>query len=367
MASAFLATLAMTGPASAATLSEVSTADGTQVRYIAGPGELNFVFPSIWDNKISLQEGINSGVTPVTTITPCEAPPYVPATSPHFDCPATGVTSLYIDLGDQNDQITFGGMGPLGLPVTLKTGDGNDDIYSADKFPDTIDCGPGYDHIRPDPEDTLSNCERVELPEGSSGSRADGRAIGISLDHGALFTNDPQVTVTAYGPDAANAMLLSNDGGFAAASPFSPLGPVADFTWTLAQSGGERLPKIVYARFTGGGVDSSRTFTDDIILDQTPPVIGKVKMHAHILRVLAKDSTSGVAAARYRFAGGEKSAFTKFTAVTRIGGRTPRAVQVRDGAMNVSRWRPVVSRGPAGRAATRRVASGARSDTRPGP
>src|SRR4051812_8950521 len=94
MACALAAALLPAAPASAATLSEVSTADGTQVRYVADPGELNFVYPSVWQGNVSIQEGINYGQTPVRTISPCFAEAPFPAGSPHFDCPATGVTSL---------------------------------------------------------------------------------------------------------------------------------------------------------------------------------------------------------------------------------------------------------------------------------
>jgi hypothetical protein len=40
----------------------------------------------------------------------------------------------------------------------------------------------------------------------------------------------------------------------------------------LKQTGPERLPKIVYVRFLGVGMDT-QNFTDDVILDETPPTL----------------------------------------------------------------------------------------------
>ncbi|MDW5598561.1 putative Ig domain-containing protein [Conexibacter stalactiti] len=96
--------------------------------------------------------------------------------------------------------------------------------------------------------------------------------LGISINDGAIATSNPNVTISLVWPRLAETALLSNDGGFGAAGSTTSLGLVARVPWTLASSGPERLPKIVYLRFRGG--ESGReTYTDDIILDQRPPQV----------------------------------------------------------------------------------------------
>ena len=339
MASVLALLAASAAPASAATLDVVDTPGGKQVRYIAGDGELNQVYLQIYDGKVVVQEGYNYGVVPVTAVSPCEARPYAPASTPQYNCPAVDVTAIYVDLGDQNDTISFGGMGSLGLPVTLKAGDGNDDIFSRDNFADQIDCGSGTDHLRSESTDTAVGCEQIEGGGGGGGTgRADGKPIGVSINGGATFTNSPNVTITAYGPDSATQLLLDNDGGFANALRF----PIVDFRfpWTLNDSGPERLPRTVYARFEGGNLDPSRTLSDDIILDQTAPAVTAARAVGSTVRVAARDRTSGVGALQFK-SRGTISAFRKFAPVTKIRGRMPGFVRVRDRAKNLSRWHSV--------------------------
>jgi hypothetical protein len=115
--------------------------------------------------------------------------------------------------------------------------------------------------------------------------------VGVSINSAALYTRSPDVTLSVVWPEGADTVLVSNDGGFAAAKAF----PVADkISWTLDSSGLERLPKTVCVRFMCTTPDvvglplassstgqlatttcsgSSSSYTDDIILDQTPPVV----------------------------------------------------------------------------------------------
>ena len=94
-------------------------------------------------------------------------------------------------------------------------------------------------------------------------------AVGVSINDGAQYTNDPDVTVFAVWPGFASDALVSNDGGFKTAVNF----PVAEkIPWKLDSSGPERLPKTIYVRFTAG-TQVSETYQDDIILDQTPPKV----------------------------------------------------------------------------------------------
>lgn len=182
---------------------------------------------------------------------------------------------------------------------------------------------------------------------------------GISINRGAQFTNDPEVQVSLAWPERATDARLSNDGGFFNAQSRDLLPEVS---WTLDSSGSERLPKTVYARFQGLGVDPSKTFQDDIILDETAPAIKSVsisgtgggssalarsngdkesrKVKRVNLRVKASDRTSGV---RWIQAGPKKS--TKIKRVKyRRSVRVSLAssglwVRVIDGAGNASRWK----------------------------
>jgi hypothetical protein len=130
--------------------------------------------------------------------------------------------------------------------------------------------------------------------------------LGVTINNGAQYTRDPTVTLNVKAPTNANALLVSNDGGFLAPSTFPAAPTVA---WKLDSSGPERLPKTVYLRFLLGPIVSDN-FTDDIILDEVPPVVtqaalvpaarpGKAARAARLntfgVKVKAKDSNSGVA------------------------------------------------------------------------
>lgn len=138
-------------------------------------------------------------------------------------------------------------------------------------------------------------------------------ATGVSIDEGAYATNNPKVTLDAVWPAGANSLLISNDGGFGTAGSTATLPLAAAVPWTLEQTGPERLPKTVYVRFLGAGIDT-QNFTDDIILDQRPPALESAALlggssaqaasghppHAHLrryhIRVRAKDRIVGVCA-----------------------------------------------------------------------
>ena len=97
--------------------------------------------------------------------------------------------------------------------------------------------------------------------------------VGVSINNGAIATNDPHVQISLVWPAFSLSALLANDGGFGASAATKPLPADGVVDWTLASSGSERQPKVVYVRFRGNGADSNVTFTDDIILDQTAPQV----------------------------------------------------------------------------------------------
>jgi len=95
---------------------------------------------------------------------------------------------------------------------------------------------------------------------------------GLSISGGADYTNDPRVTLNVVAPLGTTSLLVANDGGFTQAQSL-PVSLTGRYPWRLRSTGQERLPKVVYLRFVGGlGIDV-KTFTDDIILDQTKPKV----------------------------------------------------------------------------------------------
>lgn len=90
---------------------------------------------------------------------------------------------------------------------------------------------------------------------------------GISINDGALFTNQTAVTLTMTAPPGTTEMTISNDGGFVGASwePFTSQKP-----WSITSYGTYVLPRVVYAKFKTYG-QISGLYQDDIVLDVTPP------------------------------------------------------------------------------------------------
>lgn len=208
---------------------------------------------------------------------------------------------------------------------------------------------------------------RVNDPPGAP------RLYGVSVDHGALFTNSPDVTLNLVYPGSTTGVVMSNDGGFLTAMA---LDPSPQMRWRLASAGPERLPKTVYVQFLSGPFATDR-FSDDIILDETRPsivsatvrpaapsqpptssaaspartsagsrLLAKTLVQARgsrMLRVRARDNASGVTgiqvsvgvrASRARF-----RPFGRAPVTVRTAGKI--WVRVRDGAGNVSKWKSV--------------------------
>lgn len=160
--------------------------------------------------------------------------------------------------------------------------------------------------------------------------------VGASIEDGAQFTNDPHVMVWLRWPDFTRRATVSNDGGFADAQVF----PVArQIPWTLRSSGPERLPKTIYVRFD----DSTQTFSDDIILDETAPAIQSASIDRDsgdfVLRLSASDRLSGVSRMQVARDRGHPQKWRKFKRKRRVRNGDPVWVRVRDRAGNRSRWR----------------------------
>lgn len=167
---------------------------------------------------------------------------------------------------------------------------------------------------------------------------------GASINQGAQFTNDPHVQISLRWPMFAQNAVVANDGGFfsALAQPVTPT-----LAWTLDSSGPERLPKTIYVRFTGG-TSGPETYQDDIILDQTAPVVeaaavdgaaGAARASAsRALTLTATDATSGVAMLQTQDAAGHPSDWQPFASRVSFTA-LPAQVRVRDAAGNASAWR----------------------------
>jgi|688.fasta_scaffold110550_2 hypothetical protein len=132
--------------------------------------------------------------------------------------------------------------------------------------------------------------------------------VGVSINAAGIYTNSKMVKLSVVWPACTSSVTISNDGGFGSAKSF----PVkSEIDWELVNSGEERLPKTVYVRFGS----TNDTFTDDIILDSTPPSVSTAsgtsavvpsssvtarslasakKKNGVVLRVKASDRLSGI-------------------------------------------------------------------------
>lgn len=92
---------------------------------------------------------------------------------------------------------------------------------------------------------------------------------GLTINDGALFTNQVVVTLTIGAKPLRGGLLMqvSNDGGFAGAEwePYSSCKQ-----WQITEYGSSVIARTVYVRYKDGG-GTSNTYQDDIILDMSPP------------------------------------------------------------------------------------------------
>lgn len=174
-------------------------------------------------------------------------------------------------------------------------------------------------------------------------------AVGVSVNNGAQFTNDPNVSIAVVWPALAKSLTLANDGGFGGSSTFDV---EPQISWLLDSSGPERLPKTVYVRFDGG----TQTFTDDIILDQVPPAVSgatasaatptaaRASAASYKIVVNATDDNSGVGDVQFGASQSSPGAVEPASADgAYVLAALPKFVRVRDRAGNFSAWRAVAT------------------------
>ncbi len=120
---------------------------------------------------------------------------------------------------------------------------------------------------------------------------------GVSINSGSSYTNAKQVLVNVVWPSGATKARISNDGAFDGAKT-KVMSLTPQIQWELDDSVKGVFTKIIYVRFSGSGIDTSKTYSDDIILDTTAPTIeaASVEVNSGNLSVSlkAKDDISGV-------------------------------------------------------------------------
>ena len=120
--------------------------------------------------------------------------------------------------------------------------------------------------------------------------------IGVSIDGGDSFTNSKNVILNLVWPEYATEARISNDGGFSPSKTTTvDLSP--NVKWELDDTAKGVFTKVVYVRFSGIG-DTSRSYTDDIVLDTTAPTIDSSDITAGPdsieLNLKASDDITGV-------------------------------------------------------------------------
>jgi 6-phosphogluconolactonase (cycloisomerase 2 family) len=179
----------------------------------------------------------------------------------------------------------------------------------------------------------------------------------VTIENGARFTNSAQVTVKVTG--VGTSLRLSNDELFAGSA--MRLRADGRYPWTLVDTGLGRDVRRVYVRFTWGGPSFDKPppdLTDDIVLDQRPPVLVSARAARRAeaataaarrarprLLLRARDNRSGVRRVQVTSRRARPGKARRFRR-TLVLARLPRHAWVRvlDGAGNRSRWRRIRER-----------------------
>jgi hypothetical protein len=123
-------------------------------------------------------------------------------------------------------------------------------------------------------------------------------AVGVTVNDAANYTVNAAVTLTISWPKNATQITVSNDGGFSRSSSKTfALSRTID--WKLDDSFKDAIyTKVVYVRFSGSSIDSTRTFSDDIIFDNKSPEVSGTNAVQNgdflFLSIAASDKESGL-------------------------------------------------------------------------
>lgn len=166
----------------------------------------------------------------------------------------------------------------------------------------------------------------------------------ISINDGAIYTNDPNVTVSVTTPPGVASFRLGND---PAVFPFRATRANADghYPWQLSGTGGARDVRRVHVRFTPNESGSGPDLFDDIILDQRPPAVLSAKLSRARLVLRARDNRSGVRGLHITANRKKPGRQRRFSRTVKVNGRARKLyVRVVDGAGNPSKWKTVRAR-----------------------
>jgi 6-phosphogluconolactonase (cycloisomerase 2 family) len=162
----------------------------------------------------------------------------------------------------------------------------------------------------------------------------------ITINDGALYTNDPEVTVSIVPPFGVYSLRLSNSAGeYAGPSMRIGTGKVRTYRWRLDSTVPGRSAKRVHVRFNPTGPIAIELF-DDIVLDQLAPEVLAARLDGSRVRVRARDNRSGVKRVQLttnRKKPGKSRKYKK--SLPSPSARKPVFVRVVDGAGNASKWR----------------------------
>ena len=127
--------------------------------------------------------------------------------------------------------------------------------------------------------------------------------------------------------------------------------PAGSVNWKLDSSGPERLPKTVYLRFMLGPI-VSENYTDDIILDEIPPVVQSAalagggargaahaaKVKRYTVKVKATDSNSGVGKVQVTANKRKPGKLLAYRTKLKLKAK-PKFIRAQDRAGNFSGWK----------------------------
>jgi Ca2+-binding RTX toxin-like protein len=202
------ACLGLWGPVVGDAVAATVQVSGSQLRYMASPGEVNNLTVT---PRPTAYEFRDPGV-PVTAVQPC-----LPAGPDGALCPRSGNHSLVADLGDRNDKLTVavGLVDAPWLAATLNGGPGDDELVGG-FGDDTLDGGTGDDSLAGGSgEDTLVGGAGADsLRGGDANDRADysdrDRSLTLTIDgqandgeqgEGDSIADDVEQLIGGSGPD----------------------------------------------------------------------------------------------------------------------------------------------------------------------
>ena len=151
--------------------------------------------------------------------------------------------------------------------------------------------------------------------------------VGVTINQGARFTDNAEVTLGLVWPEGTTTAVISNDGSFSDAQQV----PVSSsIRWSLPSAGSGLLSSTVYVRFESlwpnndGGWASAddqqvTNLTDDIVLDLSPPEVSSVSASSDSN---AQSQSFGIA----RSLSSDAKALVSFNAIDAVSGVS--AVQI---------------------------------------